>query len=73
MHQIHCYVNRKTDRYMLHLPVPKANYHNIALKPSEHQKKMVEGLSERAEKVRNSLFLFSLKADIVILSRGMPS
>lgn len=24
---------------MLHLPVPKANYHNIVLKPSEHQKK----------------------------------
>ncbi|MBR0167466.1 MAG: hypothetical protein IJQ08_02225, partial [Synergistaceae bacterium] len=37
---------------MLDLPVPKANYHNIALKPSEHQKKMVEGLSERAERVR---------------------
>ena len=38
---------------MLQLPVPKANYHNIALKPSEHQKEMVEGLSERAERVRN--------------------
>ena len=40
---------------MLHLPVPKANYHNIALKPSEHQKEMVEGLSERAERVRNRM------------------
>ena len=40
---------------MLNLPVPKANYHNIALKPSEQQKKMVEGLSERAERVRNRM------------------
>ena len=38
---------------MLKLPVPKANYHNIVLKPSEHQKEMVAALSERAEKVRN--------------------
>jgi len=30
-----------------------ANYHNIAVKPSEIQKKMVEALSERAEKVRS--------------------
>ena len=40
---------------MLHLPVPKANYHDIVLKPSQHQKEMVEGLSERAEKVRNKM------------------
>ena len=40
---------------MLDLPVPKANYYNIALKPSEQQKEMVEGLSERAEKVRNKM------------------
>ena len=38
---------------MLNLPVPKAHYHNIALKPSEYQQQMVESLSERAEKVRN--------------------
>ena len=38
---------------MLNLPVPKANFHNIAVKPTEHQKKIVESLSERAEKVRN--------------------
>ena len=40
---------------MLNLPVPKANYHNIVLKPSEHQKQMVAALSERAEKVRNKM------------------
>ena len=40
---------------MLNLPVPKANYHNIVLKPSEHQKEMVAALSERAEKVRNRM------------------
>lgn len=38
---------------MLKLPVPEAHPHNIALKPSEYQKKMVEALGERAEKVRN--------------------
>ena len=38
---------------MLKLPVPEAHYHNIALKPSEYQKKIVASLAERAEKVRN--------------------
>mgnify|MGYP000777472101 CR=1 FL=1 len=37
---------------MLELPVPKANFHNIAVKPSEIQKDMVAKLAERAEKVR---------------------
>ena len=40
---------------MLNLPVPKANYHNIVLKPSEQQKEMVTALGERAEKVRNRM------------------
>lgn len=38
---------------MLNLPVPKANYHNIAVKPSEFQKNMVAELAERAERVRD--------------------
>lgn len=38
---------------MLELPVPKANFHNIAVKPSEIQKEMVAQLAERAENVRN--------------------
>lgn len=38
---------------MLKLPVPKADYHNIVLKPSEQQKEMVAALGERAENVRN--------------------
>ena len=37
---------------MLNLPVPKANFHNVAVKPSEFQKDMVAELAERAEKVR---------------------
>lgn len=37
---------------MLDLPVPKAHYHNVAVKPSEMQKEMVASLAERAEKVR---------------------
>ena len=40
---------------MLKLPVPKAEYHNIVLKPSEQQKEMVAALGERAEKVRNRM------------------
>lgn len=37
----------------LSLPVPNAHFNNIAVKPSELQKEMVESLSERAEKVRS--------------------
>lgn len=40
---------------MLELPVPKANYHNIAVKPSDMQKEMVASLAERAERVRNGM------------------
>ena len=38
---------------MLKLPVPEAEYENVVLKPSEYQKKMVQSLADRAEKVRN--------------------
>ena len=37
---------------MLELPVPKANFHSVAVKPSEIQKDMVAKLAERAELVR---------------------
>ena len=40
---------------MLKLPVPKANYHNVVLQPSQIQRDMVAGLSERAERVRNKM------------------
>ena len=40
---------------MLKLPVPVAHYHSVVLKPSETQKEMVAGLSERAERVRNKM------------------
>ena len=38
---------------MLKLPVPEAEYKNVAVKPSDIQSEMVKSLSERAEKVRN--------------------
>ena len=38
---------------MLKLPVPEAEYENVVLKPSEHQKEMVASLAERAEAVRD--------------------
>jgi N12 class adenine-specific DNA methylase len=37
---------------MLDLPVPEAEYHNVAVKPSPMQKEMVASLAERAEKIR---------------------
>lgn len=37
---------------MLKLPVPKANYENVVIKPSEVQEKMVKELAKRAEKIR---------------------
>ena len=37
----------------LNLPVPKAHYENIVVKPSEIQLEYVKSFSERAEKVRN--------------------
>ena len=37
---------------MLKLPVPKVNYHNIKVAPSDIQKEMVAALAKRAEKVR---------------------
>ena len=40
---------------MLNLPVPEAHYHNVSVKPSEFQKKIVEDLSLRADRVRNGM------------------
>lgn len=37
---------------MLSLPVPKVNYHNVPVEPSEFQRELVQGLAERADKVR---------------------
>jgi len=37
---------------MLNLPTPEAHYHNVAVKPSDMQKEIVETLGKRAEKIR---------------------
>ena len=37
---------------MLKLPVPKANFHTEVIQPSELQEEMIQGLAERAEKIR---------------------
>ena len=37
---------------ILCLPVPKANFHTEVIQPSELQKEMIQGLAERAEKIR---------------------
>ena len=55
---------------MIKLPVPKANYHNIALKPSEIQKEMVQELGERAEKVRNKMVDSNIDNMLLITNDG---
>lgn len=55
---------------MLNLPVPKANYHNISVKPSEFQKEMVAELSKRADKVRNRMVDSSIDNMLKIINDG---
>lgn len=55
---------------MLKLPVPKANYHNIAVNPTEIQKDLVASLSERAEKVRNKMVDSSVDNMLLITNDG---
>ena len=40
---------------MLDLPVPKANFHNVSVKPSEFQEELVAELSNRADRVRSNM------------------
>lgn len=55
---------------MLKLPVPEAHYHSVVLKPSETQKEMVAGLSERAEHVRNKMVDSSVDNMLLITNDG---
>lgn len=55
---------------MLKLPVPKANFHNIAVKPTEQQKEIVTSLGERAEKVRNKMVDSSVDNMLLITNDG---
>ncbi len=55
---------------MLNLPVPKANIHNISVKPTEHQKEIVASLGERAEKVRNKMVDSSVDNMLLITNDG---
>ena len=55
---------------MLNLPVPKANYHNIVLKPSEQQKEMVAALGARAERVRNKMVDSTVDNMLLITNDG---
>ncbi len=55
---------------MLNLPVPKANYHNVVIEPSEIQKELVKELSERAEKIRNRMVDSSVDNMLKITNDG---
>ena len=55
---------------MLNLPVPKANYHNVVIEPSDIQKELVNELSERAEKIRNRMVDSSVDNMLKITNDG---
>ena len=55
---------------MLKLPVPEAHYHNVVLKPTEHQKELVASLSVRAERVRNKMVNSSEDNMLLITNDG---
>ena len=55
---------------MLNLPVPKAVYHNIAVKPTDIQRELVASLSERAEKVRKKMVDSSVDNMLLITNDG---
>ena len=55
---------------MLNLPVPKANYHNVVIEPSDIQKDLVKELSERAERVRNKMVDASIDNMLKITNDG---
>ncbi len=54
----------------LNLPVPKAIFKNIVTKPSEMQKKMVEDLGNRAEKIRNGMVDAKKDNMLIITNEG---
>ncbi len=55
---------------MLNLPTPEAHYHNVAVKPSDFQKDMVEELGKRAEKIRNGMVDASVDNMLKITNDG---
>ncbi len=55
---------------MLNLPVPKANYENVVVKPTEIQKEMVADLADRAERVRNKMVDSSIDNMLKITNDG---
>lgn len=55
---------------MLNLPVPKANYHNIVLKPSKQKKEMIAALGTRAERVHNRMVDSTEDNTLLITNEG---
>ena len=55
---------------MLNLDVPEAQYENVVLKPSDHQKKIVDSLADRAERVRNRMVDSSVDNMLKITNDG---
>lgn len=55
---------------MLNLPVPEAEYITIQTEPSEAQKRMVQGLAKRAEKIRREKIDPSIDNMLKITSDG---
>lgn len=55
---------------MLNLPIPKADYQDVVLDPSEFQKELVERLADRAERVRSGSIDASVDNMLKITSDG---
>ncbi|MBQ3463491.1 MAG: DEAD/DEAH box helicase family protein, partial [Clostridia bacterium] len=55
---------------MLNLPTPEAHFHNVAVKPSDFQKDMVEELGKRAEKIRGGMVDASVDNMLKITNDG---
>ena len=55
---------------MLNLPTPEAHFHNVAVKPSDFQKDMVEELGKRAEKIRAGMVDASVDNMLKITNDG---
>ena len=55
---------------ILNLPVPKVNYHNVSVKPSDMQVEMITELSDRAERVRNKMVDSSIDNMLLITNDG---
>ena len=54
----------------LNLPVPECETHNITVKPTENQKKLVQSLGERAKRIHNKLVTSDIDNMLMVTNDG---